>query len=35
MLRKQGNAVVISVDYRLAPEDKSRAQHEDALAAYK
>lgn len=34
-LAKQANAVVISVDYRLAPEAKFPAQHDDALAAYR
>ena len=34
-IAKQSNAVVISVDYRLAPEAKFPAQHDDALATYK
>ncbi|MDP2269372.1 MAG: alpha/beta hydrolase [Archangium sp.] len=34
-LAKGAEAVVISVDYRLAPEAKFPAQHEDALATYK
>ena len=34
-LAKQVGAVVVSVNYRRAPEDKFPAQHEDALAAYR
>lgn len=34
-LAKQVNAVVVSVDYRLAPENKFPAAWDDALAAYK
>lgn len=34
-LAREGGAVVVSVDYRLAPEAKFPAQHEDALAAYR
>lgn len=33
-LAKQAQAVVVSVDYRLAPEAKFPAQHDDALATY-
>ena len=35
MLAKQLNALVVSVEYRLAPEAKFPAQHEDAAAAYR
>ncbi len=34
-LSKALNAVVVSVEYRHAPEHKFPAQHEDALAAYR
>jgi acetyl esterase/lipase len=33
-IAKHADAIVISVDYRLAPEAKFPAQHDDALAAY-
>ena len=35
MLAKQLNAIVVSVEYRHAPEAKFPAQHEDAAAAYR
>lgn len=34
-IAKQSNAIVVSVDYRLAPEARFPAQHDDALATYK
>lgn len=34
-LARETGAVVVSVDYRLAPEAKFPAQHDDALAAYR
>ena len=34
-LSQAANAVLISIDYRLAPEHKFPSQHDDALAAYK
>ncbi len=34
-LAQQAGAVVVSVDYRLAPQARFPAQHEDALATYR
>ncbi|KAB1071192.1 alpha/beta hydrolase [Methylobacterium planeticum] len=34
-LAKKANAIVVSVEYRHAPENKFPAAHEDAFAAYK
>jgi acetyl esterase len=34
-LARETGAIVVSVDYRLAPEHKFPAQHDDALAAYR
>lgn len=34
-LAREAQAIVVSVDYRRAPEAKSPAQHDDALAAYR
>lgn len=34
-LAKQANAIVVSADYRMAPENKFPAAHDDAVAAYK
>lgn len=33
-IAKQANAIVVSVDYRLAPEHKFPTAHDDALASY-
>ena len=35
MMAKQLNAIVVSVEYRHAPEAKFPAQHDDAFAAYR
>lgn len=35
MVSKMLNATVVSVEYRLAPENKFPSQHEDAITAYR